>query len=409
MLLQVSEKPVIDYIPRRHRVLITITKPGDKTLKIDLKIYVDDEVRELWPAVKDLDSDLCLSYDLPDISLESESRSLTEELSRQFSYDTQDPTNSPWYRDAIPAEQCESFLTAIAIKGYDLYRRLFLDIPGRIRGIAVDQQPLIRAFFPAFLQRSQIVTIDSPVPLFPWAFLCDTSPRSDKFDAKNALWGFKHQIQEVIEGVTQKIRMPSPATITAAVCPSVERDRAGVGFHETIDHPFKALNLPVRWIQRIEELRNTLRGLEDNCFYFYGHHKLGNPDLPLENALLFDGQELSVAELQELRAPLVQSDPVLVYLNGCFTTPLTELTRHSVVGCFVASERSGNKVCCVATTHKVPLVFGASFAKLFWSQFLIGKTVGDSLLYARQEMLNQKNNPLGLLYVLFGRSGLRLI
>ena len=70
--------------------------------------------------------------------------------------------------------------------------------------------------------------------------------------------------------------------------------------------------------------------------------------------------------------------------------------------------RSGGRVACVTSFAEVPIAFGRRFAQLFWGFFLAGTNAGEALLHARTAMLDQYNNPVGLLYNLFGRVETRI-
>ncbi|MGH9644998.1 MAG: hypothetical protein ACRD3Q_21555 [Terriglobales bacterium] len=85
----------------------------------------------------------------------------------------------------------------------------------------------------------------------------------------------------------------------------------------------------------------------------------------------------------------------------------------SIIGQFTQRKDHDHKIRCVATSHRLPTRFSIEFARDFWEQFLpstaggLGQTLGGSLYYAKQHMLQTYNNPLGLLYALFGDGDLR--
>jgi hypothetical protein len=97
---------------------------------------------------------------------------------------------------------------------------------------------------------------------------------------------------------------------------------------------------------------------------------------------------------------------VFVFLNGCETTPLNVWNKNSLAGLLCLQGQC--RVCCVTSFAEVPVAFGRRFGQLFWARFLAGATVGQALLGARRDLLDELNNPLGLLYTLFGRAEARL-
>ena len=62
-----------------------------------------------------------------------------------------------------------------------------------------------------------------------------------------------------------------------------------------------------------------------------------------------------------------------------------------------------SNVCCILTTAPVPKNFAREFGRRVWQEALAGKTLGESLLTARQSLLREYKNPLGLAYTLLGR------
>ncbi len=62
----------------------------------------------------------------------------------------------------------------------------------------------------------------------------------------------------------------------------------------------------------------------------------------------------------------------------------------------------------VGTETLMPDLVAARYARFFYGALLSGRTVGDALVTARQELLHEFGNPLGLLYVLYGDPDIRI-
>jgi hypothetical protein len=65
-------------------------------------------------------------------------------------------------------------------------------------------------------------------------------------------------------------------------------------------------------------------------------------------------------------------------------------------------------VIVVGTEASVPDLFAAEFSKLFYSVLIKGKSVGESVYFARREFLKYNNNPLGILYTVYVDPDLRV-
>jgi hypothetical protein len=98
----------------------------------------------------------------------------------------------------------------------------------------------------------------------------------------------------------------------------------------------------------------------------------------------------------------VQGHPV-IFLNACRTSEtdpgyFCTLARHFL--------NDGARA-LIATECEVPDRFAADFAEWLYERFLRGKPLGESLYCARRHFWLKKDNPLGLLYSLFGAPSVR--
>jgi CHAT domain-containing protein len=94
----------------------------------------------------------------------------------------------------------------------------------------------------------------------------------------------------------------------------------------------------------------------------------------------------------------------LVILNACRTGNNNPLYTSFFAGAFLKFGARG----VVATECEVPDDFAAEFAEQLYQHLLAGRSLGESLLSARQFFLTERNNPSGLLYSLYASPSLRL-
>ena len=94
----------------------------------------------------------------------------------------------------------------------------------------------------------------------------------------------------------------------------------------------------------------------------------------------------------------------LVILNGCETSDLNPAyTAH-----FAAAFWKHGARAVVATECKISDAFAARFSQRLYQSLLAGRTVGESLLEARQHFLKTEGHPAGAFYSLYGPHTVRL-
>jgi hypothetical protein len=62
----------------------------------------------------------------------------------------------------------------------------------------------------------------------------------------------------------------------------------------------------------------------------------------------------------------------------------------------------------VGTDSEVPDIFGAHFGMAILEAFFQGRSIGEALSIIRKEFCDKFNNPLGLIYRIFGNADVRL-
>jgi hypothetical protein len=333
-------------------------------------------------------------YDL-DINLETEMQALSESIE-----DLYQTTTGQVLRQAdlvkLTDAQLAEVLSALAGPGRNLFHKLFVAIDINFSG---DARDIVMEAIRSAFSRPQIIQIDSPDPLYPWVLLYNHPTFDADNPAPEGFWGFKHEIQEQYNCTAQTRYLPPDYRLLAAICKVMDNQ----GWHQQPDHPFTLMSDHVSRSPTKEELGQALGDFNWDCLYFFGHASHSNPASAATSWVKLITKNLTVAEMEiDYQAPKFKNKLVVTFLNGCHTAPLNRWDGSTVVG--YLCENGEKKVCCVATVNSLPAALAAQFAKYFWKFFLCDtQPIGSSLLNARKEILTRWNNPLGLLYSLFGR------
>lgn len=295
--------------------------------------------------------------------------------------------------------ELRAVLNPLVREGMNVFQRLFLDPDVRYKGYQDDDRDILYSALKSAFSHGQVFSISNTGPLFPWAFLYydeDFDPTRRSTIKLERFWGFMHEIQEELNDAKQRILLPANPRIFTAICPRVDEQ----GWHKADDHPFSKVETETT--PSIFDLRTKLTDFKSDCLYFFGHAHHEEPATQITSWLKLTEKELTIDMLVSKQAPKFKTSPVVAFLNGCRTSPLTSWNEETVVGFFCF--RGGSRLCCVASVGEVPASFAAEFAKIFWDKFLITRLpIGTALRMARTHMLVEWNNPLGLLYSLFGR------
>lgn len=95
----------------------------------------------------------------------------------------------------------------------------------------------------------------------------------------------------------------------------------------------------------------------------------------------------------------------LVFLNACGTGPVSP----RAVSSFASELYECGRTAIVATWCDVPDSVAAFMSTYFYDALFSGASVGEALRRARLQLLRKKNNPLGLLYTVYGDADYRLV
>jgi len=95
----------------------------------------------------------------------------------------------------------------------------------------------------------------------------------------------------------------------------------------------------------------------------------------------------------------------MVFLNACGTAPL-DPTRYLS---FLKPFHEMRNPSIIATAGNIPDRIAAAFSRVFYSALLQGQTVGRALHSAKWRLLQDRGNPLGLMYSVHGSANLRIL
>jgi len=166
------------------------------------------------------------------------------------------------------------------------------------------------------------------------------------------------------------------------------------------DHFVRSLAAHLRYGDR--RFNGTRRAVVDQIQHFVCHCEIDD-DVPSDSRLIFsEGNAASITDLQARFALLEErrraKDGPLVFLNACGTSRIDPMTVSSFPRFFL-QENSNRGF--IGTETNVPDAFAAEFAQAFYRDLLAGLSLGHAIHRARWSLLLERNNPLGMLYVVY--------
>lgn len=145
-----------------------------------------------------------------------------------------------------------------------------------------------------------------------------------------------------------------------------------------------------------------LRSHGDQIQHFVCHCNI-DEKVPSESELIFSKNNIvTISDLHESLTPpsrLEQREPgPLIFLNACGSAEMNPMWVTSFPQFFLRD--NGNRG-FIGTETNVPDQFAADFSRCFYESLLNGVRLGEAVNNAKWKMLEQANNPLGILYTIY--------
>lgn len=161
-------------------------------------------------------------------------------------------------------------------------------------------------------------------------------------------------------------------------------------------NPVLTLRTSTTTAQLVQTLSNP--DTVDQIIYFYCHAQSvglvgGGPDA--STLTMGRNDVITLGDLKN-RAPteIVLRNAPFVFINACESAELSPSFYSGFVPYFMSKGARG----VIGTECKVPVLFGAAWAKSFFEEFLQGASLGELVLMKRRDFYLHHNNLLGLLY-----------
>ncbi len=237
-------------------------------------------------------------------------------------------------------------------------------------------------------------------------------------------WGFRVPIEvpvQQVDGVAgrppppirSQIGSAKPLAFVAAFNPNLDLAAAGPDGGVPVEGPHTRQMrsivaaasgnfMPPRRNTR-QAVIDLLRQAQPDVVYLYCHGVPGGVEQgrTWRDSLDFGrghaGVRNDLVEGVDLGGPAWTHGP-LVFLNGCGTVAFTPYAPSDFVTRFIQGRRAS---AVIGTEVTVWEVLAREFAAAFFESMLATRRPGEALLVARRALL-KKNNPLGLVYTLYG-------
>ncbi len=233
---------------------------------------------------------------------------------------------------------------------------------------------------------------------------------NDRIVCPGGFWGFRHALglPLTLEGEEQHsldLEYPLPAdtppSMTVSVCdtPDLEHVQSHIEKIQSLI-PAGQLGLAKTRDSTIELLKQR----SSHLVYFYCHGGVSGT-VPFLQIGPSKSDRIGRDTLREKRISW-KKPRSLVFINGCHTTDLEPERAIDLVSGFVRTAQASGVIGTEITIFE-PLA--VSFSQWFFQFFLKEqKSVGESIRLARLRVLQRELNPLGLVYIPFAASTLKI-
>lgn len=231
-----------------------------------------------------------------------------------------------------------------------------------------------------------------------WGFMFPIDVPAQKLD----------QIGEKSTGLAEEIKAGHPIEVVAGYNENLDFGKTHVG------------ELKQRFLKKAKVLSRAGRGpvrslIKDNdpdIVYFYCHalaSTVAKDGKNLGTTLDFGRGFKGVIEDTLLPADFggrpVWTHAPLVFINGCSTVGFNPYAPSKFIKQFIQAKHAS---AVVGTETTIVEMLATEVARVFLQDLLDGQSAGDALLRMRRLLL-AKNNPLGLMYTLYGSARLKLV
>lgn len=302
----------------------------------------------------------------------------------------------------------KSTLESLARAGRKLYVNLFHPTKGTQKERAQARQvgKVLRQLSAGRALKIQVLSDDF---FIPWSLLYDGDYPAEEVNP-DEFWGFKHVIEEVPYRTHEE---ESEAVISVGEAPL----RLGMNINRT-----KIQEVLIKpQLTRVQKLKHVVQvyprftekdvldalrgeGGQHQLEYFYCHAgTAGDPQKDFDQSYLGLTKDDTGLTLEDIKLATVdsrfQGNPLFI-LNACESAQMDGRFYDGFVPKFL------NMGACavVGTDCEVPSLFGAHFGMVLLEAFFRGSSIGEALLAVRKQFLAQYQNPLGLIYRIFGNT-----
>lgn len=232
-------------------------------------------------------------------------------------------------------------------------------------------------------------------------------------------WGFLHQIEQPLQQVTPtpsgqtppemidpkaqtSFLARSPGEDLRLVC-GVYSDLAGAQDHREEIRKLAVASLKVDDTEDRDRVLELLEEGGQHVYYFYCHGEMENSKFRLKLGFGDDPHYLAAADLDLTEIDWPDQPMPLVFINGCETMAVLPEQIHDFLSVLKQLGASG----VIGTEVKVWTDLARPFGSRVLNHILNGKSVGETFLEIRKDML-RRYNPLGLLYNYYSPANLHL-
>jgi hypothetical protein len=227
-------------------------------------------------------------------------------------------------------------------------------------------------------------------------------------------WGFSNQIEVPVQQVQEGRDTPPPKTTVGAEA----KTTMFVGHNPTVDNigdHLKELKNKLAAMATIQEpssprrnaILQALKKLDPDVVYFFCHawqDRDGAPDVYDPNLDFGTRGKGDIAVASDFAGKWTHQP--LIFINGCGSVAFSDTAPAALVTKFI---QGLNAAAVIGTEVTVWTELATEVGLSFLSKFLAPQSMsaGAALLETRRELL-RKNNPLGLIYTLYGIAGLHV-